>query len=51
MLVTIIKSPTSINDEEKSQRLKALHDLKGCLSDIPMEHFANDERAQYILSK
>lgn len=33
---------------ETSPRLKA---LKGCLKNIPMEAFADDERAQYILNK
>lgn len=53
-LVNIIISSKVHKEKEKdlaatrSQRLSA---LKGCLKDIPQEAFANDERAQYILSK
>lgn len=54
-LVRVITSPiapkrecTKTAADEASLRLKA---LRGCLKDIPMEAFADDERAQYILSK
>lgn len=49
-LVRIITSPHKKDSavSERSVRLKA---LKGCLKDIPMSAFADDERAQYILSK
>lgn len=55
ILVRIITSPNVAQEAEKptmggsiSRRLRA---LKGCMKDIPAEAFADDERAQYILSK
>lgn len=50
-LVRIITAPPvekRMTNSEISPRLKA---LKGCMKDIPMEAFADDERAQYILNK
>lgn len=54
ILVRIITSPNVAQEvvqpakESISPRLQA---LKGCMKDIPAEAFADDERAQYILSK
>lgn len=53
-LVKAITSPiTPLREKDAvaAKRRATIEHLSGILKDIPMEAFADDERAQYILSK